>query len=85
MRVDGDIHLTVAFGLIVFLALLLHGNRLAEQLDVHVVAYRFHMPVLLRAQQITGAPNLQVPHGDLEAGTELGEFADRGKPAFRDL
>jgi len=34
------------------------------------------MPVLLGAQQVAGATDLQIAHGDLKAGAELRELAD---------
>ena len=43
------------------------------------------MAGLLRTQQVTGAPDLQIPHGDFEAGAELGKFPDGVEPLFRHL
>ena len=43
------------------------------------------MAGLLGAQQIAGAPDFQIPHGDLEAGAELGEIPDGTQPFFRDF
>ena len=39
------------------------------------------MSVLLRAEQIARAADLQIAHGELETGTKLGVFADRVEPA----
>ena len=33
-------------------------------------------PALLRAKHVARPPDLQVPHGDLEAGAELSELPD---------
>ena len=41
------------------------------------------MARLRRAQQLTCAPNLQVAHGDLEAGAEFGVVADGVEALFR--
>ena len=38
------------------------------------------MAGLLRPQQIAGAADLQVPHGDLEASSELGHLLDDLEP-----
>ena len=35
------------------------------------------MPRLRRAEQVARAADLQVAHGDLEAGAEVGELPDR--------
>ena len=40
------------------------------------------MPVLSGAQQITGAPDLEIPHGDLKPGTKFCKLLDRGKTLF---
>ena len=43
------------------------------------------MTGLLSTQQIAGAPDLQVTHGDFEAGTEFGKIPDGGQALFGDL
>ncbi len=43
------------------------------------------MAGLLRAQQVARAPDFQVPHGNLEAGAELGKVPDGGQPLFGDF
>ena len=40
------------------------------------------MAALLGAQQVPGASYLQVPHGHLETGAELGELPDSTKALF---
>ncbi len=55
---------------------LLLQHRVLQQLKVDVVAHAHHVPGLLRAQQVARAPDLQVPHGDLESGAELHVLLD---------
>ena len=43
------------------------------------------MPVLLCPQQIAGAANLQIPHCNLKARTQLGIFPNRRQTFFRQL
>ena len=43
------------------------------------------MTGLLGTQQIAGTPNLQVPHGDLKAGTEFCKIPDGRQPFFRNF
>ena len=38
------------------------------------------MPGLVRAEEVAGPADLQVAHGDLEAGAQLGVLADRPQP-----
>ena len=46
------------------------GDGLIQQLDVEVVAHGLHVAVLAVAQQVARAADLQVAHGDAEAGAE---------------
>ncbi len=43
------------------------------------------MPVLPGPQQIAGAPDLQISHGDLKAAAKLRKFLDRPQSFLRDL
>ena len=40
---------------------------------------------MFRTQQVAGTANFQVPHGDLEAGTEFREITDGRQPLFRNF
>ena len=62
---------------------LAHG--LFQQAHVRVEADRVDVPVLLAAQQIAGAAQLQIERGDLEAGAQVAEFLERRQPLARDL
>src|SRR5918994_1220440 len=60
------------------------GNRLFEEPEVHLEADRRDLPRLLRAKQVAGAPNLEIPHGDREPTPELCEV-HQGFEAFLGL
>ena len=60
---------------------LAHG--LLQQRAVQLVADRRDVPALLRAQDVAGAAQLQVAHGDREAGAHLAELLDRPQPPRR--
>ena len=64
---------------------LVHG--LLEHLRVHLEADRGDVPALLVAEQVAGAADLEVGHGDLEAGAEVGVVAQRraGAPRRRSV
>ena len=55
---------------------LLQQDGLLQQLEVHIIANAEQKAGLLRAQHVARPPDLQVPHGDFEAGAELGELPD---------
>ena len=57
------------------LALLLQ-NRVAEQLQIHVVSNAHHIARLFRPQQVACAPYFQIPHGNLDTGAQLRELPD---------
>ena len=61
------------------------GDGLFQHFDVEVVAHGLHVAVLAVAQQAACAPDLQIPHGDAEAGAEGRELADGGKPLLGDV
>ena len=70
-------------------AFLLHGvfrllpfflqHSLSQHLDIHIVSHRFHMPMLLRSQDIARSADFQISHGNAEPGTEGGKLPDGGK------
>ena len=64
---------------------LLLQDRLLQKLEVHVVAHAHHIPALLRPQEVPRPPDLQVPHGDFEAGPELHVLLDGGEALGGDL
>ncbi len=82
--IDGTFHLGIEAVLFGQLALLL-PHRHVQKLAVELVTHRLHVAVLLRTQHISGAPDLQIPHGDADAGAELGEFPDGLQPLLRFL
>ena len=51
-----------------------------EEPAIHLVADRAYMAVLVRPEDITCSPYLQVPHGDLESCAEFREFPYRLQP-----
>ena len=53
------------------------ADRFGDHLDVEVEADRGDVTRLLGAEQVARAADLEVAHRDLEAGTEVGELADR--------
>ena len=55
------------------------GDRLAEQLDVELEADSRDVARLLRPEQVAGAADLEVAHGDREAGAR----APCGRRALR--
>ena len=59
---------------------LLLQHRVVQQLQVHVVAHGHHVAGLLRPQQIARSADLQIPHGDLEAGAEFHILPYGGEP-----
>ena len=41
------------------------------------------MAMLLRPQNVSRSADLQIPHGDLNSGTQLRKLPDRLEPLFR--
>ena len=60
-------------------------DRLGQQARVEVEADRGHVAVLLRAEDVAGAADLEVGQRDLEAGAQLGRVEDRLQPLARDV
>ena len=58
-------------------------HRLFQHLRVHLEADGGHVPALLVAEQVAGAADLEVGHGDLEAGAEVGVVAERRQTGRR--
>ena len=56
------------------------GHDLADHLAVQVVADRGDVARLAGAEQVAGAPDLEVAHGDLEPRAQLGGLADGLEP-----
>ncbi len=52
----------------------------SQHRQVHLEAHRGDLARLLLPQQLAGAPDLQVAHGDLEAGAQLGVVGQGGEP-----
>ena len=59
------------------------ADGFGDHLDVEVEADRGDVARLLGAEQAARAADLEVAHRDLEAGTEIGELADRLQPFVR--
>ena len=64
---------------------LLFRDSLVEQANIHVVADRLHMSVLLAAEHRACTSYLKVTHSDVEARAELREFPYRIEPFRSDL
>ena len=62
---------------------LLHG--LIQKAAVHLKAHAGNVPVLLGTQKVTGTPDFQVTHGNLEACPQLCKFLDGLQALFRHL
>ena len=60
-------------------------DGLPQHLHVQVVADGLHVAVLAVAQQTARAADLQIAHGDAEAGAEGRELPDGGQPFLRDV
>ena len=58
-------------------------HRFIEHLAVEVIPHCLHVPALRFSQQVARAADLQVPHGDLDAGSQVRKFPDRGKALLR--
>ena len=64
---------------------LLLAYRLFKELEIHLIAHRLHVTVLLCAEHIARSPEFKVAHRYLEAGAELGIFPYRVKSVCRNL
>ncbi len=62
---------------------LVHG--LFQQPNVHVEADGADVAVLLAAQNVARAAQLQIERRNFEAGAEVAEFLERGQALARDL
>ena len=61
------------------------GDRLADHADVEVEADALDVARLLAPEQVAGAADLEVLHGDGHAGAELGVLGDGGQPVVSRL
>jgi hypothetical protein len=61
------------------------ADRLADQPHVEVEADARDVPALLAAEQVAGAADLEVLHGDRHAGTDLGVLRDGREPVVGEL
>ncbi len=83
MGVGGDVDLDLDGGP---QGLALHlGHGLGHELHIEVVAHRGDVAGLVLAQQVARPPDLEVAHGDLEPGPELGLLADGPQPLIGGL
>ncbi len=81
MRVDGNVELH--FGRFLQRLALHLGDGLVHHLAVEVVTDCGDVPALRLAEQVTGATDLQIAHGDLEATPQVGGLTDRAQPLVR--
>ena len=58
-------------------------DSLCEHFTIEIVSNRFHMPRLLRAQQISGTADLKVTHRNFKAASHLRKFTNRMKTFLR--
>ena len=79
-----NIEVSGAVGLLRLFAPLLQ-NCLVKKLQIHIIAHGHHVAGLLSSQKIAGTTNLQVTHGDLEAGAKLGKVPDGSQTLLCDL
>ena len=75
-----DRHVELDLGRLAHRLALQLGHRLVHHLAVEVVADGGDVAALVLAEQVAGAADLEVAHGDLEAAPELGGLADRAEP-----
>ena len=80
----GDADVDVRFGRRRLGLVLELPRRLFQQLAVHLVADGRDVAGLLGAEDVAGAADFQVAHGDLEAGAEVAVFLDRLQSLGRD-
>ena len=51
-------------------------HRFIEHLTVKIIPNGLHMAMLLAAQEISGPPDFQIPHGDFKPAAQIREFPD---------
>src|SRR6266851_852932 len=61
------------------------GNGALQHLTVHVEADGFDVAVLLAAEHVAGAAQLEVERGDAESGTQFAEFLHGGEAFAGDV
>ena len=79
-QVGGDGQVQLDLGRRAQLLALQLGHRLGDHLHVQVVADGGDVAGLVAAEQVAGAPDLEVAHGDLEPRAQLGVLADGAQP-----
>ena len=60
-------------------------DGLAEQADIEIVSDFRDVPALFGPEDIAGAADFHVAHGDLHARAEFGRFLNRIQPRLRFL
>ncbi len=58
-------------------------DRLLQQLTIEVKTHGIDVSMLLSAQQVPSAPDLEVEGSNPESGAQVAEFADGGQPLAR--
>ena len=82
-RVNRQVNACFSFRLVRHSAQLAH--RFGKQLAVHLIAYRFHMPALLRSDNIPCTADFKVAQRDFESRTELRKLLYCTQPLLRVL
>ena len=80
-----DLQIQQALGLLRPLLALFLRDRIAEQLQIEVVADGLHVAVLFAAEQAPRAADLEVAHRNLKARTEFRKFPDCRKALLCDF
>ena len=60
-------------------------DGIAQHPAVQIIAYRLHMPVLPCSQEISGPPDLQIPHGNPKTASQIGKLLNSGQSLFRNF
>ena len=69
MGIDGKINLNLDLGVLLFAAEV--GYSFSHETQIQVKAYTRDMPGLFAAEQVSGAANFKVFHGQLQTGTQF--------------
>ena len=56
-----------------------------KHLAVQIISNRLHVTALFGSQQISGSPDLQVPHGNLKSAAQIRILPDGSQSFFRHL
>ena len=60
-------------------------HRFVKHLAVQIISNRLHVTALFGSQQISGSPDLQVPHGNLKSAAQIRILPDGSQSFFRHL